>query len=204
MFNGLLFVTRIFRSLGTEMKIIAMAMASLILLPAAGIVVLANAPLQAVSDVIAWVNPQTHKIEYRDSGGAVHELQITTTWPTKGSISLEFGASDLPYQTSHTGIDIAANTGTPIVAAIGGTVTYAGEDTTKSLSIGIASDDGITSYYAHASRLNVKKGDKVEVGALIGEVGQTGWATGPHLHYEVRMGGILVNPRTILPESTAP
>jgi len=58
--------------------------------------------------------------------------------------------------------------------------------------------DNITSIYAHLSRMYVNKGDKVSFGQVIGEEGQTGWATGPHLHFQIDVWGIPVNPRVYL------
>lgn len=97
----------------------------------------------------------------------------------------------------HKGIDIGANEGTVFVAAMSGTVTIASGEGSYGNHIFIENGDVIT-IYAHCKTLYVKPGDKVEQGQKIGEVGSTGNATGPHLHFEIRKSGRTVNPEYIL------
>lgn len=97
----------------------------------------------------------------------------------------------------HKGIDIGANEGTVFVAAMSGTVTIASGEGSYGNHIFIENGDVIT-VYAHCKTLYVKAGDKVEQGQKIGEVGSTGNATGPHLHFEIRKSGRTVNPEYIL------
>lgn len=97
----------------------------------------------------------------------------------------------------HKGIDIGANEGTVFTAAMSGTVTIASGEGSYGNHIFIENGDVIT-VYAHCKTLYVKPGDKVEQGQKIGEVGSTGNATGPHLHFEIRKGGRTVNPEYIL------
>lgn len=97
----------------------------------------------------------------------------------------------------HKGIDIGANEGTVFVAAMSGTVTVASGEGSYGNHIFIENGDVIT-VYAHCKTLYVKPGDKVEQGQKIGEVGSTGNATGPHLHFEIRKSGRTVNPEYIL------
>lgn len=98
---------------------------------------------------------------------------------------------------NHKGIDIGANEGTVFVAAMSGTVTIASGEGSYGNHIFIENGDVIT-VYAHCKTLYVKQGDKVEQGQKIGEVGQTGNATGPHLHFEIRKSGRTVDPEYIL------
>ncbi|MBO5179851.1 MAG: M23 family metallopeptidase [Clostridia bacterium] len=117
-----------------------------------------------------------------------------------GTVTSVFGVREsenkivTPY---HSGIDVAANKGTNIYASIGGEVTVATTDNAYGKYIMIQTDDVVT-LYAHCSELKVKKGQKVKQGELIGKVGSTGWATGPHLHFEIRLNGRLVNPADVL------
>lgn len=97
----------------------------------------------------------------------------------------------------HKGIDIGANEGTVFIAAMSGTVTIASGEGSYGNHIFIENGDVIT-VYAHCKTLYVKAGDKVEQGQKIGEVGSTGNATGPHLHFEIRKSGRTVNPEYIL------
>ncbi|MBR4110707.1 MAG: peptidoglycan DD-metalloendopeptidase family protein [Clostridia bacterium] len=117
-----------------------------------------------------------------------------------GTVTSEFGVREsenkivTPY---HSGIDVAANKGTNIYASIGGEVITATTDNAYGKYIMIQTDDVVT-LYAHCSELKVKKGQKVKQGEVIGKVGSTGWATGPHLHFEIRLDGKLVNPADVL------
>lgn len=104
----------------------------------------------------------------------------------------------------HKGIDLAAPTGTPVFAARGGTVAFAGRKSGYGKVVIIrheGADFGdFTTYYAHLSRYRVKAGTKVGAGTPIGNVGSTGRSTGPHLHFEVRQGGVSINPRIACPD----
>ncbi len=98
---------------------------------------------------------------------------------------------------NHKGIDVGANEGTVFIAAMSGTVTIASGEGSYGNHIFIENGDVIT-VYAHCKTLYVKPGDKVEQGQKIGEVGSTGNATGPHLHFEIRKGGRTIDPEYIL------
>ncbi|UCD78438.1 MAG: M23 family metallopeptidase [Desulfobacterales bacterium] len=97
----------------------------------------------------------------------------------------------------HTGIDYSAPHGTPIFATASGTVTFAGWREGYGKLVTVRHPNGYTTYYGHCSRLLVKKGAYVKQGQTIAEVGQTGRATGPHVHYEVRVHGQPVNPSSL-------
>ncbi len=97
----------------------------------------------------------------------------------------------------HTGIDYSAASGTPIFATAGGTVEFAGWRGGYGRIVVIRHPNGYKTYYAHCSRLLVKKGTYVEQGQTIARVGRTGQATGPHVHYEIRINGKPVNPNSI-------
>jgi murein DD-endopeptidase MepM/ murein hydrolase activator NlpD len=103
----------------------------------------------------------------------------------------------------HTGIDYSAAYGTPIFATASGTVEYAGWRGGYGKLVIIRHPNGYATYYGHCSRLLVKKGTYVKQGETIAEVGRTGDATGPHVHYEVRINGQPVNP-TSLKSTKAP
>lgn len=99
--------------------------------------------------------------------------------------------------SNHGGIDIGANEGTPFVSAMSGTVIEASSEGSFGNHIYIQEGDVVT-IYAHCKTLYVKNGDKVTAGQKIGEVGATGNATGPHLHFEIRKAGRKVDPEYIL------
>lgn len=120
--------------------------------------------------------------------------------PVEGVVSSEFGPrdSDNPIVSkNHLGIDIAAKTGTVIRAAMDGKVTVSSKIGDYGQHIKIVNND-VTTLYAHCSKLYVKEGDVVTKGQEIAEVGETGKATGPHLHFEIIRGITYINPRNIL------
>lgn len=122
------------------------------------------------------------------------------TNPIVGTITSEFGVrnSDNPIVSNyHSGLDIAANSGTQILAALGGKVIEASTDTYYGKYLKIQKDD-VTMLYAHCSKLLVEVGETVNKGELIAYVGNTGNSTGPHLHFELKYKDRLVNPLDIL------
>jgi len=117
--------------------------------------------------------------------------------PVQGSFSSGFGPRVDPLtgvQGFHPGQDIAAPTGTPIVAATSGEVAYAGWEQGYGNFTCIDRGDGLATCYGHQSAILVSVGQSVQAGQLIGRVGTTGWSTGPHLHFEVRLDGTPVDP----------
>jgi murein DD-endopeptidase MepM/ murein hydrolase activator NlpD len=94
----------------------------------------------------------------------------------------------------HEGIDLVAKTGTPVETVGNGTVTFAGTNGGYGKFIKISHGGGYETAYAHLSKINVKKGEKVKQGEVIGEVGSTGASTGPHLHYEMIVDGVAKDP----------
>ncbi|GIF06468.1 M23 family metallopeptidase [Actinoplanes siamensis] len=98
----------------------------------------------------------------------------------------------------HAGIDLAAPEGTPYKAVHGGTVTAAGYNGGYGYSITVRQDDGTEVIYAHSRRLLVKKGDVVKAGQVVGEIGNTGYSYGTHLHLEIHVAGKPVDPITFL------
>ncbi len=120
-------------------------------------------------------------------------------WPLKEVyITSPFG---LRKKKFHEGIDLRAPVGTPVYAAFGGIVIYA---TTRIRGYGklvmVAHGDGVTTLYAHNSRLLVKKGQTVKKGQMIARSGKTGRCSGPHLHFELRKGLSSLDPELFLPQ----
>ena len=119
-------------------------------------------------------------------------------WPIDGGeVSANVGPRVHPvysYDSCHTGIDIIGATGTPIRAAAPGTVAIISNGGPYGLATLVAHADGMTTFYAHQSSVAVSQGQHVDAGAVIGAVGTTGWVTGPHLHFEVRLGGTAYDP----------
>ncbi len=132
-------------------------------------------------------------------GTAVTSAVSGFAWPITGPITSRFGWRK---GVLHTGLDIAADIGTEITAAKGGTVVYAGWANGYGLVLKLDHGDGYETLYAHTSKLLVRLGDHVYAGQAIARVGSTGNSTGPHLHFEVRRGGTAVNPMNLLNNSS--
>lgn len=124
------------------------------------------------------------------------------TWPAKGVLTSGYGWR---WGRMHRGIDIAGPVGTPIVAAAPGVVTYADwNDGGYGYLVEIEHPNGSLTLYAHNHRILVQKGQKVEQGQQIAEMGSTGFSTGPHLHFEIHPAGQgAVNPMAHLPANSA-
>lgn len=121
---------------------------------------------------------------------------LPSTWPAHGWVTSEFGVRRGWGGNSrlHEGIDIAAPVGTPITAPGDGVVTFTGYDHGYGQTVRMDHGYGITTVYAHLSSMYVTEGQRVKRGMLIAAMGNTGRSTGPHLHYEVRVDGVPVNP----------
>jgi murein DD-endopeptidase MepM/ murein hydrolase activator NlpD len=127
-----------------------------------------------VVDVLgAWVPPLSG--EYR----------ITATFGQGGSL----------WSNDHTGVDLAAPSGTPVASVAAGTVTHTGDAGAYGLRVEVTHADGTETSYSHLSRIDVTEGQVVQQGAMLGAVGSTGNSTGPHLHLELTpAGGVPVDP----------
>ena len=131
------------------------------------------------------------------AGGAGTRTSGTgVAWPTNGTQTSGFGYR---WGVLHAGVDIANGVGTPIRAAKAGTVILAGWNGGYGNCIVIDHGGGFSTLYGHMSRLRASEGQTVEQGQLIGDMGSTGNSTGPHLHFETRVGGNPQNPIRYLP-----
>jgi murein DD-endopeptidase MepM/ murein hydrolase activator NlpD len=122
---------------------------------------------------------------------------MPSIWPTHGWLSATFGDREDPFnggEEFHTGIDLSTDKGAPVVATAAGRVESAAYNGAYGNMIVIDHGFGLKTRYAHLSGFAVRPGDMVERDTVIGFVGATGRATGPHLHYEVLVNGQLVNP----------
>lgn len=129
---------------------------------------------------------------------AMGELFIT---PVRGRISSPFGYRSDPFtgvRTFHTGIDIAAPSGTSIKVTLDGRVATTGYSPVYGNYVIVTHDGGYQSLYAHMSRIRVSRGQWVVQGGVLGTVGNTGYSTGSHLHFSVYRNGKMVNPASLL------
>jgi murein DD-endopeptidase MepM/ murein hydrolase activator NlpD len=118
--------------------------------------------------------------------------------PVDGSISAGFGWRVNPWPEFHKGLDLAADYGTPVHAAADGVVGSAGWDGGFGIKVDLNHENGYHTWYAHLSRVAVAPGERVRKGDVIAYVGATGEATGPHLHYQVMLGGVAIDPQPYL------
>ena len=128
-------------------------------------------------------------------------VSTPTIWPVRGWVSSKFGFRTSPFsgrRVFHEGLDIAARYGLPVRATAKGIVVFAGEKAGYGNIVTIDHGYGYMTRYGHNSSLTVKVGDKVEKGDVIAKVGSTGRSTGPHVHYEVLVNGIPVNPQKFI------
>lgn len=142
-----------------------------------------------------------NKIVSSSGGGSYNGSKMA--WPVIGytTLSSKFGYRIHPISGEkklHTGIDIPAPAGTPVVAANSGTVIISRYDNSYGNMVAIDHGGGIVSFYAHNTERLVKVGDKVSKGQKISTVGTTGYSTGNHLHFEVKKNGTFVDPMNYL------
>ncbi|MGO9228298.1 MAG: M23 family metallopeptidase [Bryobacteraceae bacterium] len=141
----------------------------------------ANA-MELHSDRTRWIQPASAR---------------PSIWPVAGRLTGAFGGRMDPFSGEgafHTGVDISAPPGTSVRATADGVVIAASWEGGYGLMVKVDHGGGVDTCYAHLSRSMVQTGQAVRLGQVVGEVGATGRATAPHLHYEVRIGGVPVNP----------
>ena len=183
-----------------ELKFVLLAFLTILMLPVVAVILLTQVGINVISDKLVDQNPTNQSIQIKDptTGEVTTEIHPTVVWPTKGVITLEFAQSSM-YQVFHTGIDLASKLDEPVNPAMDGTVIYAGEIFWGyGKHVIIDHGNNVTTIYAHLNKIYVFKGQKVTTSDVIGGQGQTGWATGVHLHFQVNVYGIPVNPRVFL------
>lgn len=160
--------------------------------PVKTVTVAKNANASSKAKASGTVNTST-----KISGGKA-TLGISLIRPVSGTITSRFGVRSNIRSSSHTGLDIAAPTGTPVKAASSGTVTFSGWKGSYGYMIVISHGNGVQTYYGHCSKLYAKNGQKVSQGDVVASVGSTGNSTGPHLHLEIRVNGTAYNPQNYI------
>ena len=155
------------------------------------------------SEANAW-NDKIRKLQAAQVGRVGGVSGSITTWPVPGyyEISSPFGWRTHPItkkRSLHTGTDIVAPSGKKITAAGAGVVIMAGWNDAYGNMIIIDHGKGISTLYGHQSALNVTEGQSVQANQVIGKVGSTGWSTGAHLHFEVRVSGNPTDPLQYFP-----
>lgn len=155
-------------------------------------------PKKAVADM----QPKVKEVEVADAPMATSPAGLNLRWPLKGKVISGFG--NKPGGLKNEGINIAVPEGTSVRAADTGVVAYAGNELKGYGNlILIRHPGGYVTAYAHAKELFVKRGDKIERGAVIAKAGQTGSVSSPQLHFEVRKGATALDPMKYMASTTA-
>jgi murein DD-endopeptidase MepM/ murein hydrolase activator NlpD len=160
---------------------------------------------QMLGEISRVLDDRSDKLGVLDSH-LMDDRLARKTIPTTLPVAMGYYSSNYGYRldpingrsTFHTGVDLIANTGTPVLAAAGGVVATSAYNSEYGNMVDVDHDNGLTSRYAHLSKSLVKVGDVVMKGQVIAHVGATGRVTGPHLHFEVREKGIPLNPNKFL------
>ena len=159
---------------------------------------------QATPEVTPTPEPAVEHVEY--SGPALpantsmdkYRLDLgETVTPVMGWLSSPFGWREHPVdgeEKFHNGVDLAVNTGTAVRAFADGTIDYIGDSPEYGLYLQISHANGVKSFYAHCSELLVSQGQSVQAGDTVALSGDTGNTTGPHLHFEMKLNGVRINP----------
>lgn len=153
--------------------------------------------LESLDDEVAICTREKEELfKYLENQKAM--LRCTPSiWPTKGWVSSEFGTRVSPFTNQkefHQGLDISTRKGTPIMAPADGVISEVGSNYGYGKIVSLKHGYGFKTRYAHLDKILVKNGEYVKRGQTIALVGSTGRTTGPHLHYEVHLNGVPVNP----------
>lgn len=162
---------------------------------------LAEVKMESVEDIEQTMESQINDLleeeEAKKAIATVNGINFAVL-PVSGKISSRFGAVSSIRSSAHTGLDIACSQGTDIKVVAKGEVVCASYNGSYGNLIKVDHGNGVETWYAHCSKINVKVGQKVEAQDVIGKVGSTGNSTGPHLHLEIRINGKAINPQNYI------
>ena len=157
--------------------------------------------LELLATTVAEEGPRLRELERVISRTGRLMSALPLRWPVRGPVKSEYGLRHSPWNGAwerHPGIDIGSPPGTPVTSPAPGRVVAASSQGGYGKHVTLAHGNGVKSRYAHLKQLDVKLGQRIEKGQVIGLVGSTGRSTGPHLHYEVLVEGKRVDPRGFL------
>lgn len=150
-----------------------------------------------IEDKITKIEEEKERKEQEEKMPSVNGIKLAVL-PVNGIITSRYGVSSNIRKSTHTGLDIAAPSGTAIKVVSDGTVTFASYNGSYGNLVKVDHGNGIETWYAHTSKMYVSVGQKVSAGDVIAAVGSTGNSTGAHLHLEIRINGQHVNPQNYL------
>lgn len=160
--------------------------------------------MEGLDDALTSVEMRLQEVYEFHQGKLAYWASIPSIWPVRGWVTSDFGVRRWGKRSGvrfHEGIDIAAHVGTPVYASGDGLVTFAGYKHGLGKVVIIDHGFGVTSIYGHNSSLYVQEGQRVKRGTEISLVGSTGRSTGPHLHYQVEVDGVPVDPMRYIIEN---
>ena len=152
---------------------------------------------ETVQTAIEEIEQQKEEEERWNALPSINGIKLAVT-PIEGRITSRYGVRSNIRKSTHTGLDISAVQGTAIKVIADGTVTAASYNGSYGNLVKVDHGNGVETWYAHTSKMYVKKGDTVKAGDVIAAVGSTGNSTGPHLHLEIRVNGEHVDPQDYL------
>lgn len=144
--------------------------------------------------IVAVADKEKEEKEKSSALAIINNVKLSVL-PVNGRITSRYGEASSIRSSTHTGLDIACQTGTDIKVISSGIVICAKKSGAYGNLVKIDHGQGIETWYGHCSKIYVKEGAKVEAGDIIAAVGSTGNSTGPHLHFEIRVEGNTVNPQ---------
>lgn len=153
--------------------------------------------MEGLESSITTIEERLHTVYDLQQDRLTYWASMPSVWPARGWVTSDFGPRRRPIRggtSFHKGIDIAAPPGAPIVCPGDGVVTFSGYRSGMGRTVVIDHGYGVVSVFGHNSKNFVNEGDHVKRGELVGTVGRTGLATGSHLHYQVEVDGVPVDP----------
>lgn len=154
-------------------------------------------PQHQVGDIIETIAVEGQELPENYTYDKLYLGAMKTMGPVEGQLTSAFGYRDHPTigtYAVHGGVDIGAAKGTAVRAFADATVEFVGESEDFGLYLQLKHENAVSTFYSHCESISVKEGDQVKAGQQIAQVGSTGKSTGPHLHFEVRLGEVRLDP----------
>lgn len=154
-------------------------------------------PAYQVGDVVETFAVEGQELPENYTYNKLYLGELETADPVQGKLTSAFGYRDHPTigtYAVHGGVDIGAAKGTAVRAFADATVEFVGENDDFGLYLQLRHENELSTFYSHCDSISVKKGEQVKAGQQVAQVGSTGKSTGPHLHFEVRLGDVRLDP----------